>query len=83
MTCFSKQQLKLVLDMLIGCVKQHGKAELLKEDYSLWNLKILFGASKKKILGEKKIVSSWKGGVLGWDWSAHKTKIDYTLSCTH
>ena len=66
--------------MLIGCARWHGNPDMLKEIYSLGNLKILFGARNNKTLfsgadQRKIIVSSQKGVPPGWGWSAHKTKM--------
>lgn len=83
MTCFPIHHFKL--NMMIRRARWHGNPDILKEIYSLGNLKILFGARNNKTLfsgaGQRKIiVSSQKGEVLGWGWSVRKTKMDGTLS---
>lgn len=84
MTCFPTHYFKF--NMLIGCARRHGNADIRKEIYSLGNLKILFGVRNNKILlsgaDQRKIISSQKE-VPGWGWSAHKTKMNGTLSWPH
>lgn len=83
MTCFPTHHFKL--NMMIRCARWHGNPDILKEIYSVGNLKIPFGARNNKTLfsgaGQRKIiVSSQKGEVPGWGWSVRKTKMDGTLS---
>lgn len=73
--------------MQIGCARLRGDPDILKEIYGLGNLKILFSTRNNKTLfsgtDQRKIIANSQNEVPGWGWSAHKTKMNGTLSWAH